>query len=99
MDIIQDVYDTLTGQLEPEYAVPWVKNAFDEGQPCQKAYSDMLAAYDRLLQRLNETDEDADVEEILTCLLTIQWELSREMFLCGVEFARRMEKTSHSLSS
>ena len=91
---IDEVYDTLQGSLTPEYCVPGVKNLFIEGSPCDTAYSQMQEAYIQLLDRLNETDEDADVETIIHSLLSISRILGREMYRCGAEFALRSAKTN-----
>ena len=86
---IEDIYDSLQGVLVPEARVPWVKNLFLPGSPCDRAYSDMLDAYERLRDRLGVADEDEDVEIIINSLLDIQQILGHEMFRCGVEYARR----------
>ena len=87
--LIEDIYDSLQGVLVPEARVPWVKNLFLPGSPCDRAYSDMLDAYERLRDRLGAADEDEDVEIIINFLLDIQQILGHEMFRCGVEYARR----------
>ena len=87
--LIEDIYDSLQGVLVPEARVPWVKNLFLPGSPCDRAYSDMLDAYERLRDRLGVADEDEDVEIIINSLLDIQQILGHEMFRCGVEYARR----------
>ena len=87
--LIEDIYDSLQGVLVPEARVPWVKNLFLPGSPCDRAYSDMLDAYERLRDRLGVADEDEDVEIIINSLLDIQQILGHEMFRCGLEYARR----------
>ena len=88
-EIIEDIYYSLQGVVAPEARVPWVKDLFREGSPCDCAYGDMLRAYQRLTSRLGVADEDADVETIIHSLLEIQRILSFEMFRCGVEYAQR----------
>ena len=85
-DFINDVYETLQDNLTPETCVPGVKNLFLDGSPCDRAYSQMHHAYMRLLARLNETDEDPDVEIIIGSFLTISRLLGEEMYRCGVYF-------------
>ena len=84
---IDDVYATLQGNLIPEARIPGVKNLFWEGSPCTDAYCEMYDAYMRVLTRLKEQDEDADIEIIISSLLTITRILGKEMYLCGAEFA------------
>ena len=87
--LIEDIYDSLQGVLVPEARVPWVKNLFLPGSPCDRAYSDMLDADERLRDRLGVADEDEDVEISINSLLDIQQILGHEMFRCGLEYARR----------
>ena len=85
--LAQDVYDSLCGELLPEYRLEWVENAFREGAFCAEAYA---AAYDarlRLCARLG-TDEDADVETIFDSLLAIQRTLCLAMFHYGRQSTR-----------
>ena len=89
LEIIEDIYYTLQGVMAPEARVPWTKNLFLPGSPCDRAYDEMLRAYQRLTARLKVEDEGADVEIIINSLLDIQQLLSYEMFRCGVEYARR----------
>ena len=84
---IDDVYDTLQGCSTPEACIAGVKNLFSNGSACDTAYSEMYAAYMRLLGRLNKEDEDHDVEIIIDSLLRISKLLGREMYLCGAKFA------------
>lgn len=79
----EDIYYTLLGELEDKAAVPGVENAFEPGSLCDWEYQRLRQAYDRLLLRLKKTDEDADVEEILACMLSIQRELCVRMFQLG----------------
>ena len=83
MEIEEQVYATLLKSLETESELPWVTPVFVPGHPCFDAYCDMLAAYDRLRQRLEITEEDADVEAIIDCLLKHGKLLALEMFCCG----------------
>ena len=88
--IIEDIYDSLQGVLIPEARVPWVRNLFLPGSPCDRAYSQMLLAYERLRDRLGVEFEDADVEIIINSLLDIQQLVGYEMFRCGLEYARSL---------
>jgi len=91
-DSIQNqIYETLTGSLNPVYHVPWAENIFVPGHPCFETYSRMLDAYARLLVRLNEKDEDEDVEVIVDSLLQHGRIIALEMFCYGRKF-ERMQK-------
>ena len=67
-----------------------VENEFAEGRYCEKLYSEMLAAYGRICQRLHETSgEDRDVEIIINNLLDIGRYQSMKMFNYGAFFAKK----------
>ncbi len=73
--------------LEPESAVPWVENAFEEGNRCTQAYEEMRQSYERLCGRLGSENEDPDLDCIVNRMEEIQKELCERMFFCGVRFA------------
>ena len=78
MELAELVYESLIGELvDPIKGVP---NAFESGSDCEEQYREMLAAYERLRDRLGVVDEDADVEQIIDSLLSIQRTLCIEMF-------------------
>lgn len=89
-NIEQEVYDSLCGQLVPEYRLAWVENAFDQGSICDLAYGQVYDAYGRLRRRLGVRNEDPDVESILDAMLEIQREMCRRMFFCGVRYAEEI---------
>lgn len=81
--MVEDVYYSLQGELcEP---LPNVENAFAIGSVCDRCYSEMLKAYERICDRLGVQDEDKDVEVIITSLRTITEELCYRMFAYGAE--------------
>ena len=84
---IQDIYFTLTGVMQEQFRVPGVENLFAEGSECMNWYSEMLAAYERLCERLGVLDEDADVEVIIDSLMSIERKVSMKMFEYGMKFA------------
>lgn len=88
-EIAQRVYETLAIGVLPQYRMPGVSFAFEEGSFCMQRYGDMLAAYGRLCQRLGVIDTDDDVEVIISALLDIQDELCIQMFLYGAEFSEQ----------
>ena len=79
------VYYTLLGEAEEGFCVPGVENLFEEGSACDRAYEQMLAAYARLRERLGIENEDADVEQIINALRTIERIVSMKMFECGAQ--------------
>ena len=85
----QAVYNTMDGQLLPAFRVPGVENLFEPGMPCMENYSEMLAAYARLRQRLGvQGDEDPDCETMIDALLDNEYRMAIAMFLKGYEFGR-----------
>lgn len=91
-DSIQNqVYETLTGSLAPVYQLPWVEDIFVPGHPCFETYSRMMDAYERLLVRLNEQEEDEDIEIIVDSLLRHGKIIALEMFRYGRKY-ERMQK-------
>ena len=85
-EIAQAVYESLTGQLLPEYQLPWVEDAMAEGSICAGRYGKMLEAYWRLCGRLG-TEEDPDGEIMIDSLLAMAEELCLKMFEYGVRYA------------
>lgn len=83
---MEAVYQSLQGErIEP---VKGVKNAFTDGSVCDKNYEEMLAAYQRLRERLNAGEEDPDVEIIIDSMMRITDHLCYEMFAYGWRFAK-----------
>ena len=88
MDIAKDVYDSLLGDLIPEYAPPWVASIFEPGNLCFESYATMHSAYERLTARLG-AEENADIEIIINSLLIFSEELSLKMFEYGMLFQEK----------
>ena len=84
---IEDIYATLTGTMRKEFRVPGVENLFEDDSECMNCYVDMLAAYERLCDRLGVIDEDKDVEVIIHSLMSIEHNVSMKMFEYGMKFA------------
>ena len=85
-DFDECVYETLNGNLMGSSAIAGVENAFEENSYCMNLYGDMLDAYHRIVERLGEKDEDADVEIIINNLLKICKYMSLKMFYYGKIF-------------
>ncbi len=88
------IYDLMNGHYDldkfdcEESSV--VENEFEEGRYCEKLYSEMLAAYGRICQRLHEqSGEDRDVEIIINNLLDMGRYQSMKMFNYGAFFAKK----------
>ena len=88
MSVAEDIYDTLLGNLISEEIIPWVEPIFVPGNPCYEAYTQMHIAYARLRQRLGVTDEDPDVEAMISFLLDYSRCVGLKMFECGMEYQR-----------
>lgn len=91
MDIFEQVYGFLFGDLIPSYTLPWVENIFEPGKPCHEAYGEMLRAYERLCERLGEADEDQDVEIIINSLLRYSKIRAKEMFKYGMQYQKMQD--------
>ena len=84
--LLDDIYLTLTGQLLPESAVEGIPNLFAPYSRCDREYTKMRAAYERLCRRLglDVDDEDSDLNTMVEALEHIQELLCKEMFLLGM---------------
>lgn len=80
------VYEQVCVGVLPEFQLPGVAFAFGPGSFCLQKYAQVLEAYTRLCERLGVTDEDEDVECIISSLLDIQEALCCQMFLYGAQF-------------
>lgn len=93
--IEERVYETLCGVLIPAARVPWVGSIAEPGLRYFEAYEEMHRAYERLRLRLGAEDEDADVEEIISCLLERERCIALKMFEYGrlyQQMQNRLEK-------
>ena len=77
------VYQTLTGQLLPEYQIPGIENTFAPGSKCAILYQRIYNAKLRLCQRLGVTDDDADIEDIANAYEDIMEYLCAKMYAYG----------------
>jgi len=88
-DFIDRVYDTLQGNLTEAACVPGVANLFAEGSLCDSLYDNIHAAYARLLDKLDEQNEDQDLEIIVNSFLGLCRETGRAMYYLGAQFASK----------
>ena len=86
---IQDVYDTLQGQMSDGFEVPGVENLFALGAKCELLYREVYDAERRLEERLGVDPYDEDVELIINKLSNIQDEMCRYMYYYGAKFGMR----------
>jgi len=82
MEKFEDIYLSLLGCLIPEYAVPWVDNAFATGALCDQEYERMRRAYERLCARLGVApeDEDGDLNTMVDAMESIQEDLCLHLY-------------------
>lgn len=85
-EIFENVYDSAMGNLVEEARLPWVPDITYTGSPFDRAYAEMLAACQRLCERLGK-EEDEDVERIRCAYEQMQELLCRQMFISGAAYA------------
>lgn len=90
-EIDERVYDSLAGNLLPEYSLSWVEDIYVPGHPFYEAYSTMWDAYDRLRDRLGAVDEDEDVEIVISSLLKYGKIAAMEMFRYGRKYQKMQD--------
>ncbi len=78
MDLYDQIYYSLIGELTEDAALPWVENAFAPGSECDAAYDRTLDARSRLLDKLGAAS-DPDLEQILGEMAVIQRALCRRV--------------------
>ena len=83
-DMVTAIYETLLG--ERSVPIIGVENAFTDGSHCDALYAEMRATYERVCTRLGTCDEDADLDQIVSCMDAICAELCRKMFFLGSQF-------------
>ena len=83
--LVDTIYDLLTGERFPGVNDPVVENMFAEGRTCEELYNQVYEANLRLCERLG-VQEDADVELIINSLLRISKLLGRKMFQYGMKY-------------
>ena len=82
------VYESLMGELIPEYALDWVEDIFVPGHPCYEEYVQMREAYQRICTRLGSGEEDSDLEIMVDALLSHCRIAAIMMFEYGVKYAQ-----------
>ena len=87
--LVEQVYETLTGQALAQYAVPGIEDVFAGDSECAILYDQVLAAYDRLRERLGIANEDPDIEMIIGNLMRIEKTIAYKMFDYGSRCHKR----------
>ena len=89
MGFLDDIYLSLQGALVSQAAVPWVPNLFKSDGCCEREYTRMRDAYERVCIRLgiDADSEDDDLNVIVQAMDTIQEICCKEMFRLGMEYA------------
>lgn len=80
----EQIYDLMNGSLNleeyPELNIPYVKNEFEEGSPCELLYAEVYATKERLQRRLGKSgQEDRDIEMIITNMEYMMIGLERKL--------------------
>ena len=78
------IYESMLGLLTEEYALPDVNNAFVPGSYCDRQYTRMRDAYERICQRL-QVEEDRDLDVMVEAMEKIQKELCRRFYIIKEE--------------
>ncbi len=91
-EIPHRIYNALQGFQHFIIEQEWVENLFQPGKPLYQSYANMREAYDHLLERLNETDEDQDVELIIDCFMDYGRILGLEMFKYGRKYQKMIDE-------
>ncbi len=78
MDLYDEIYYSLIGEMNEDAALAWVPNAFAEGSACDAAYNRLLTARNNLLEKLG-CDEDPELSRMLEEMDTISHLLCREV--------------------
>ncbi|SHK54432.1 hypothetical protein [Hespellia stercorisuis] len=91
----QYLYDAITGNLAQTEKVASaqevIKNEFASGALCNRLYQEVYQSNQNLCERLG-TDEDKDVELIISNLFQIAEHLSKRMYDYGAAFSNVLKK-------
>lgn len=90
------IYYLMNGMLDfkdnPPEECKYVEDEFLEGKACERAYTEIMSAYQRLCQRLGvDGEEDKDIEVIINSYELITEYLCMKMFDYGAMFAQPLE--------
>ncbi len=75
-------------KLEREYQKILEAVTFEQCETVELAYKDFWAAREHLCRRFGMDWEDEDLELIMNGILTLEQEIGKQMFFCGIRYAR-----------
>ena len=81
--VAEVVYDILMGNRMEHPSIIPVENLFEEGSTCDRLYSDIFDANQRLCRRLGAQGEDEDVEIIIGSFFSLMRIVGERMFYYG----------------
>ena len=85
----EQVYETLTGMMDEEMAVPGVEDITQKGFLYERAYQRIYEARLRLCERFDIPFKDRDLERIMVAILDIEEDIARYMYHYGALFAEK----------
>lgn len=68
--------------------MPEVENAFEEGKPCQKLYTEVYEAYGKICKKY-DVMYDEDAENIIYCWMEIAQILGYKMYEYSAKYGRK----------
>jgi len=84
------IFETMTGNHRLTPGVPWVRNLFTAGTPYDQAYQTLWDSRVSIGNRFGiHWEEDPDLEQIMQAISDIEECVAMEMFLHGIEYAKR----------
>ena len=86
MKMIEQIYDTLTGNLVEEHQFPGIENAFSAGKPCDVLYSQVYSFYQQICEQENTKEQEA-ADGIINNMLEICRIIGFRMFEYGMQYA------------
>lgn len=93
MDIQEQVYLSMTGNLIPECRLDWVENIDVPGHLFHLHSMEMRNACDRLYNRLGLSIADRDLEKIIFSLMRCGDIAAMKMFEYGIKYQKMLDST------
>lgn len=83
------IFGTVCGYIRPEYQVEWVENARQVPSDYAQGMAEFYAAQQSLCRRFGlNFDTDEDLDRLSAALASIELDIARRLFHCGIQFAR-----------
>ena len=83
------VLHTVMGNMISEASIPGIEDIFEEGRIGDELYREVCEAHVRLLEKLGDVDEDADIEIMINNLLELVDVVGLAMYHYGAIFGER----------